>query len=53
MSERNWKASGSLAETGSGASKVVTPLGAGVLGGSGLILRKRVSSLRHLAHRQH
>ena len=52
-SERNWKASGSLAETGSGASKVVAPLGAGMLGGSGLILRKRVSTLRHATHRQH
>ena len=53
VSGHGWKASGALAETGSGASNVVTPLGAGVLGGSGLILRKRVSSLRHLAHRQH
>lgn len=53
MSEHNWKPAGSLAETGSGASNVVAPLGAGMLGGSGLILRKRVSSLRHLAHRQH
>ena len=42
---------GTLAETGSGASKVVAPLGASVLGGSGLMLRKRVSSLRHSAHR--
>jgi hypothetical protein len=46
-----FKASGTLAETGSGASKVVAPLGASVLGGSGLILRKRVSTLRHQAHR--
>jgi hypothetical protein len=53
VSEHGWKASGSLAETGSGASNVVTPLGAGVLGGSGLLLRKRVSTLRHLTHRQH
>jgi ChpA-C len=52
-SEHGWKASGTLAETGSGASNVVTPLGAGVLGGSGLLLRKRVSTLRHLTHRQH
>lgn len=48
---KGFKATGTLAETGSGASKVVTPLGAGVLGGSGLILRKRVSTLRHLTHR--
>jgi hypothetical protein len=53
VSEHGWKASGSLAETGSGASNVVTPLGAGVLGGSGLLLRKRVSTLRHQTHRQH
>jgi hypothetical protein len=46
-----FKASGTLAETGSGASKVVAPLGASVLGGSGLVLRKRVSTLRHSAHR--
>ena len=53
MSGRGWKASGALAETGSGASNVVAPLGAGVLGGSGLMLRKRVSTLRHASHRQH
>ncbi|HET9173614.1 MAG TPA: chaplin [Actinospica sp.] len=46
-----WKASGSLAETGSGASKVAAPLGASVLGGGGLLLRKRVATLRHGTHR--
>ena len=52
-SHPTWVASGKLAETGSGASHVVAPLGASMLGGSGLILRKRVASLRHLTHRQH
>jgi hypothetical protein len=45
---KTWKAAGELAETGSGASKVVAPLGASVLGGGGLMLRKRVTS--HLHH---
>lgn len=44
-SEHKWKATGTLAETGTGASGALAPLGAGVLGGSGLMLRKRVSSL--------
>ena len=52
-SHPTWVASGKLAETGSGASHVVAPLGASVLGGSGLLLRKRVASLRHQTHRQH
>ena len=39
-----WKAAGTLAETGSGASKLVAPLGASMLGGGGLMLRKRVST---------
>ena len=42
---KTWKGTGTLAETGSGASNALAPLGASVLGGSGLILRKRVSSL--------
>jgi hypothetical protein len=42
------QAKGTLAETGSGAAAFMTPLGAGMLGGSGLLLRKRVSSLHHL-----
>lgn len=46
-----FKSSGSLAETGSGASNVVAPLGAGVLGGSSLLLRKRFSTLRHSTRR--
>jgi hypothetical protein len=50
---QTWTSSGQLAETGSGVSHAVAPLGASVLGGSGLILRKRVASLRHLTHRQH
>ena len=40
---------GSLAETGTGAASLATPLGAGVLGGGGLMLRKRVSTLHHVA----
>ena len=50
---QTWTASGKLAETGSGASQAVAPLGASMLGGSGLLLRKRVASLRHLTHRHH
>jgi hypothetical protein len=46
-----YKAAGTLAETGSGASKVFAPLGASVLGGGGLMLRKRVVALHHLSHR--
>jgi len=42
---------GTLAETGSGASHLVAPLGAGMLGGSGLLLRKRVATLHHQTHR--
>ncbi len=42
---------GTLAETGSGARNVVAPLGASVLGGGGLLLRKRVGSLLDLTHR--
>lgn len=40
---------GSLAETGTGAASLATPLGAGVLGGGGLMLRKRVSTLHRVA----
>ncbi|HEX4789967.1 MAG TPA: chaplin [Actinospica sp.] len=40
---------GSLAETGSGAGALVAPLGASMLGGSGLLVRKRMTSLHHLA----
>jgi hypothetical protein len=40
--------SGRLAETGSGAAGLATPLGAGVLGGGGLLLRRRMPSLQHL-----
>ena len=51
-SGHGWAASGALAETGSGASSVFAPLGAGMLGGGSLLLRKRVSTLRHLTHRR-
>ncbi|MBR7830994.1 chaplin [Actinospica sp. MGRD01-02] len=39
-----WKSSGALAETGSGADKIVAPLGASALGGTSLLLRKRLSA---------
>jgi hypothetical protein len=45
-------AKGTLAETGSGAAALVAPLGAGVFGGSGLLLRKRMSALQKLAGRK-
>jgi hypothetical protein len=44
---------GSLAETGSGAGNLVTPLGAGVLGGTGLMLRRRVSTLHRIGRDKH
>lgn len=40
---------GSLAETGTGAASLAGPLGAGVFGGSGLLLRKRVRALHKSA----
>lgn len=43
---------GSLAETGTGARNVVAPLGASMLGGGGLLLRKRLAGLRDLTSRQ-
>lgn len=50
-SERKPLPTGTLAETGSGASNMLAPLGASVLGGSGLMLRKRVSIAKHATHR--
>jgi hypothetical protein len=47
------KLTGSLAETGTGAGGIVAPLGAGMLGGGSLLLRKRMASLHHLTRRQH
>lgn len=44
---------GSLAETGTDVGNVVAPFGASMLGGGGLLLRKRVTSLRRLGGRQH
>ena len=44
---------GTLAETGTGAGDLVAPLGAGMLGGTGLLLRRRVSTLhRHAGGRK-
>ena len=48
---KTWKGSGTLAETGSGADKVVAPLGASALGGTGLLLRKRLSAAQQLNQR--
>jgi hypothetical protein len=47
-----WKSSGALAETGSGADKVVAPLGASALGGASLLLRKRLSTAQQSNHRR-
>ena len=42
---------GALAETGTGAQDVVAPFGASILGGGGLLLRKRVGTLLNLTNR--
>jgi hypothetical protein len=42
---------GTLAETGTGARDVVAPFGASILGGGGLLLRKRAGSLLNLTNR--
>lgn len=44
---------GALAETGTGAGQLATPLGASMLGGGGLLLRKRMAGLQNLIGSKH